>query len=182
MALSSRFKWLCLPDQDPGGKIALWTCDPGGTTGYARAVIRTRMPSGKKTGRISKLDYLEQLEAWEEKRQPLATGIQLVRDWEKWSRRMYDKHKAKGVLVMENFNLAPGGAFHQNVLLPVVALSAARTCSILELGADYIVQQQPSLKANVDNDRLKEWGMYVVGKEHARDAVRHFAVRAARYL
>lgn len=43
-------------------------------------------------------------------------------------------------------------------------------------GGEYVKQQASSAKAVATNERLKRWGLWVKGKQHARDAIRHCVV------
>lgn len=120
--------------------------DPGGTTGYAF------------------IAYSEDADAI-----MLASG-QIPdghKGFIKWWRSGGMEFAIGSTIVCESFTLRGG--------VPGVNLEPCYVMGSLEaLHRGFpIVYQKPTFKAYCDNDALKRLGMYLVGQEHARDAVRH---------
>jgi len=70
------------------------------------------------------------------------------------------------VIVCESFSLRPG--------MPSVNLEPCYVIGVLyALASQEVVMYPPSYKVFCDNDALKRLGFYIVGQQHARDAVRH---------
>jgi hypothetical protein len=76
-------------------------------------------------------------------------------------------------MVIEGFVMSPK-AKRASARLPE-RLAAALTD---RLGSEFeVAEQLPGTKAVVSDDRLKRFGLWVPGKPHAMDAVRHLVVR-----
>lgn len=81
------------------------------------------------------------------------------------------------MLAVESFELRP-----RRMLKGRGALSSPRVGAVLRLhfGQRYVEQQASAAKGVITDDRLREWGLWVVGQEHARDAVRHLVLLLRR--
>lgn len=120
--------------------------DPGGTTGYAFIVYnKTSEPILIESGEIP-------------------NGHQ---GFIKWWRSGGLEMSIGSTLICESFTLRQG--------IPGVNLEPCYVMGSLEALSrkKEVVYQRPTQKAYCDNDALKRLGMYLVGKQHARDAVRH---------
>lgn len=78
------------------------------------------------------------------------------------------------VLVLEGFVMSPKAKV-SSARFPEQVMAACRQQSSFRF--DEVVEQMPSAKAVVNDDRLKRHGLWVPGKPHAMDAVRHEIVR-----
>jgi hypothetical protein len=120
--------------------------DPGGTTGYAFIVYpKNEIPMMIDSGEIK-------------------GGHQGFIDW--WRGGGLDM-AIGSTLVCESFTLRQG--------VPGVNLEPCYVMGALEALSrrQEVVYQRPTYKAYCDNDALKRLGFYLVGQQHARDAVRH---------
>lgn len=120
--------------------------DPGGTTGVAIIEYNNDIVSVVSTHQIKR-------------------GLEGFLDWH-WDRfdqsaEWFDE------IVCESFTLREG--VYGVDLSPVYIIGALEALHPL----DEIIYQSPSLKPLCDDERLKKMGMYVPGKGHAMDAVRH---------
>jgi hypothetical protein len=119
--------------------------DPGGTTGYA--IIEVSEDTELEVLKIGQIK--NSLKGF------LDFHWDVLDDWK------IDK------IVCESFNLREGiyGAD-----LSAVYIIGALEALYPTIEINY---QEPALKPLCDNDRLKRLGLYIPGKEHAMDAVRH---------
>jgi hypothetical protein len=120
--------------------------DPGGTTGYAFIVYpKNEIPMMIDSGEIK-------------------NGHQGFIDW--WRGGGLDMALGS-TLVCESFTLRQG--------VPGVNLEPCYVMGALEALSrkQQVVYQRPTYKAYCDNEALKRLGFYLVGQQHARDAVRH---------
>lgn len=120
--------------------------DPGGTTGYAFIVYQPDTD-------------------------PIMIDSGQIPDGHKgfikWWREGGLEMSINATVVCESFTLRPG--------VPGVNLEPCYVMGALEAltRKKEVVYQGPVYKAYCNNDALKNLGMYLVGKQHARDAVRH---------
>lgn len=119
--------------------------DPGGTTGYAIILV----------SEDTELEVLKVGQIKNSLKGFLDFHWDVLDDWK------IDK------IVCESFNLREGiyGAD-----LSAVYIIGALEALYPTIEINY---QEPALKPLCDNDRLKRLGLYIPGKEHAMDAVRH---------
>jgi hypothetical protein len=119
--------------------------DPGGTTGYAIIEV----------SEDTELEVLKMGQIKNSLKGFLDFHWDVLDDWK------IDK------IVCESFNLREGiyGAD-----LSAVYIIGALEALYPTIEINY---QEPALKPLCDNDRLKRLGLYIPGKEHAMDAVRH---------
>lgn len=152
---------------------AIFTCDPGGTSGIAAGYITpsstlkqtlltaTRLRSIEVTG-----DYMEQ-------------GQAIAECMIRFDRAARDRGCVNIHFAFEDFILRRRQAGGATGNLTSCWVAAAATALA---GFDVHWQQPSEAKSFASNDRLKLWGLYTVGSEHERDAWRHFAVRANRVV
>ena len=120
--------------------------DPGGTTGYAFIVYdKGKKPMMIDSGQIPD-GHLGFIKWWRSGGLDMSIG---------------------STIVCESFTLRPG--------VPGVNLDPCYVMGALDALArnHQVVYQRPTYKAYCDNDALKRLGFYLVGQQHARDAVRH---------
>lgn len=123
--------------------IKVLTIDPGGTTGYCRAVIG----EPKRLYLTCEQARLDHRAMWK-----LALGPYTHVICESFAYR----NKSR-----EGLNLMPVE------LIGVVKLACSSRPEILTM-------QSPAQGKSVTDQRLKNLGLYVPGKQHGRDAIRHF--------
>jgi hypothetical protein len=161
-------------DQGDTGAIdqhAVFTVDPGGTTGVVGGYVELRPTMRQTMQTLSMAGSTEVHGSWDQQ------ALEIAELWE----RFHDKAVATIGLPEENVHMAiedfvlrrrqAGGATGNLTSCWVAAATVAR-CN---LPSDYVVWQQPSeAKGFATNERLRMWGCYEVGSEHRRDAWRHF--------
>lgn len=124
----------------------IFSLDPGGTTGYSFiAYDDISNPIMLESGQIPD-GHKGFIRWWRSGGMELAVG---------------------SIVVCESFTLREG--------VPGVNLEPCYVMGSLEAlhKGSPIIYQKPAFKAYCDNDALKRLGMYLVGQQHARDAVRH---------
>lgn len=166
-------------------RFAVYTIDPGGTTGCGYGEFRPRSTI-KKTFAAGDWDTWEVPGEYYE--QALVIFRDLVRRRQRWLKRggsFRDFH-----VVIESFQLlvhkARGAGSDPAMLAPVRVTSALIALAHAfegEGGERWLFDYQtPGEKASITPDRLRRMGLWVVGSEHRRDAVRHMVVRVDRLI
>lgn len=182
-------------------KFAIMAVDPGGTTGVAQALLRTDRGETTKAmlRRAVRKEALKvgQVVAADVDRGTRFDALgQAAAVWRAWRDFAYRAQVEYGVpvpyifLVIEDFALRQRDAELSPVEVTFALLALLRT----EMGTwptfstrveQRLRFQMPSQAMTyATNERLKGWGVYplTVGKEHARDALRHLALGASRVL
>lgn len=130
--------------------------DPGGTTGYTIAVVSDDEP----------FEIMMQGQ--------IKNGLKGFLDfhWDVLENFKIDK------IVCESFNLREG--IYGADLTPTYIIGALEAL----YPVTEIIYQEPKLKPLCDDDRLKKLGLYIPGKPHMMDAVRHGIIylRNAKHL
>lgn len=100
---------------------------------------------------------------------------QMWRDW------VNDTEIEESWLVMEDFVMRGRVGSTDRVGLSSARLAALVEGALLdELDANRIARYSPSRsKGYASSERLKKWGLWTVGKPHARDAAKQVAIHAA---
>lgn len=169
--------------------FAVFTVDPGGTSGVARGVFKS-LPTLADT--LREAVKMGEVEAWECEGAPELQAWELaaeIRDW------VFEVHTQLLIplpdisVVFEAFQLRQRSAD-----LSPVAVTAA-TCALLMDrddvmsvegwsgtfvgGVGLYVQQPADAKNLATRERLIDWDLYALGRgsDHKRDALRHLAVR-----
>jgi hypothetical protein len=119
--------------------------DPGGTTGYTLIEVSEN----------TELEILRVGQIKNSLKGFLDFHWDVLEDWK------IDK------IICESFTLREG--IYGADLSPVYIIGALEAL----YPTTEIIYQEPKLKPLCDNDRLKKLGLYIPGKEHAMDAVRH---------
>lgn len=156
--------------------IGVCAFDPGTTTGVARGVFEI-LPSvwdGLASGSV---------ESWEVEGSPGEQAWEIMGEYLDWMRSI---HPVRAILTAEGFGvrLGAGAASKSNLLDPVRVLGGCEALSWSRGGIHWvtIAHQQPSAKSFATNARLRDHGLWVVGSEHRRDAVRHLAKAYSGYI
>lgn len=161
-----------VPDQ-----FAVFAVDPGGTSGYAQAVLRSRTSTRQTLLRASRK------RAWSAGE---TRGDWVDQAWELFELYLgfrYRAHIELGIavedihLVIEEFELR-----QRNVELSPVQIAAGLEVSARVLAGSIEYQSASQAMTFATSDRLRDWGVWTVGSEHARDATRHLALRVAILL
>jgi hypothetical protein len=176
--------------------VAVMAVDPGGTTGVAWGVydlshksIADMLAAGEMTG----CAQVTGAEEWQ--------AAKIVEHWVDFEMFARHKYGADPLLVFEDFILRVGkGSSERAGLSPVRITSlvyglllghhvgtaapwgedaweAARRSQMIP----WKLQQPSAAKSFATKDRLKRWGLWQVGMQHARDAWRHVALALAEY-
>lgn len=129
--------------------------DPGGTTGWALFQVHPEAMGGDpEIPVMSNIEYWNAGQFRGNQDDQVDQILGLVAEW------------PQARLVTEDFKLRQLDA----VLDPVEINAIIRR----EVRPRYWVKQMPSLAmTTVTDERLKAWGFWIPGQEHARDAIRH---------
>jgi hypothetical protein len=133
------------------GRLAIY--DPGETTGFA---VYERTPN------TTKLLTYEQLATW-----PIETGYKELQRSLGWlpTRVVYEAyHVYKWRLEEHTFSE-----------IPTIQIIGSLKTLLLQTGVPYSNQTAQIGKGFCTDDKLKKWNLYMPGKVHARDAIRHGA-------
>lgn len=182
--------------KQPSRYVAVMAVDPGGTTGVAWGVYDLAggaIPDILAAGEMTGSAQVTGAEEWQ--------AAKIVEHWVDFE--MFARHKfgAEPLLVFEDFILRVGhGSSERSGLSPVRITSlvyglllghhvgtaapwgedaweAARRSQMIP----WKLQQPSAAKSFATKDRLKRWGLWTVGQQHARDAWRHLALALAEY-
>lgn len=158
----------------PPAEIHVIGVDPGGTTGWARLTVPRKSVFGSQPSKILEWDA-GQLYGNEDEQVSLLGSI--VRETQSLA------YLVGPALVIEGFEIRTNSRGPE-VLAPVrIAAKIEYARHLGKLCDSQIVYQSASMaKSTVTDDRLKRWGFWLKGEEHARDALRHAitALRRAR--
>lgn len=152
-------------------EYGIFALDPGLTSAYAWGVVRDEGPVADRLGlktrsgsaTIKDVDWLSQ-------------AMVISRDWTTFAEDCRARH-TPAYLVCEDFILTRFKSSDRSGLYPVwVAAALSGHLAGLSGTEQRIIWQQPSAAKGYATDaRLRDWGIWIVGKEHERDAWRHFA-------
>ena len=141
--------------------------DPGGTTGVAFGVFRPRKMA-KSTMVYAR--GANRLWTQEVKGTPREQASELFDIWQSFM----VSGPPKTHLVIEDFQLRT-----QNADLSPVRITAGLEAL---LNRDIERQMPSSAKSFLTDARMRDWGLWVVGSDHERDAMRHLALKVSRLL
>ena len=156
--------------------IGIFAIDPGTTSACARGVYawNESVWEGLADGHC---------ESWEVEGSPGVQAWEIMGEYLDWSHEIAPVRTA---LVFEDFvvNLGPGAASRRELLDPVRVTSACDALCWTRSGLRWAHPelQQPSDKTFATNARLRDHGLWVVGSDHRRDAVRHLVKRYSRHV
>jgi hypothetical protein len=139
--------------------------DPGGTSGWVTADVSSTEHLRRTliAGELDPVGMAEKLRLW-------------CLD----ARTHGQAQSLKFVLVMERFTITAvtGKLSPQYDAMELIGLGKYLASWS---GVEFDLSQAPGdAKAFAHNDQLKKWGVWVPAKEHARDAVRHLCLAAAK--
>lgn len=158
--------------------------DPGETTGVAWAClplswlsslpVHVAVAKAFSNGLVSDA---QQIDCFDENE-----GAQAIMEWLEETEHkasVVTKGKHRGVhdvIAIEDFILRE--RTKDRSLLSPVRLTSIIRFNLWQLGSlDTVVMQQPSsAKTSVTDKRLKDWGLWMPGKPHANDAMRHLVL------
>lgn len=161
--------------------IAIYAVDPGTTTGVARGTFE---PSESVWEGVSAGRW----ESWEVYGSPGEQAWEIMGEYLDWRKQLdiATGNPVQAVLVIEDFTirLGQGASSRRELLDPVRVAAACDALAISRAGHRWtqIEYQQPAERSIYTNARLKAHGMWVVGSEHRRDAVRHMILRYANWI
>lgn len=145
--------------------------DGGGTTGWARLTVPRASVYGSEPGKILSWD---QGQFYGDENRQVDEICRLARETQSLD------YNIGPAIVVEDFILSTHVRGEQ-VLSPVRVNAKIDYAIHLGRAGDsrLTIQNRQIAKTTATDDRLKAWGLYVRGEEHARDAMRH-AVTALR--
>jgi hypothetical protein len=148
--------------------LRIMAVDPGGTTGVAGGSFRVGKNSMAKDV-MQEADGDGRIWTAEVEGSPREQAAELNQLWQSLSRT-----GPTPLLVIEDFVLRS-----QNADLTPVAVTAALEALV---GFDIERQMPSAAKSFLTNDRMHDWGLWVVGSAHERDAIRHVALKLSREM
>lgn len=159
--------------------------DPGQTTGMARAtvVVETVMVEGVPAALAQSMKF-GKFYTCQVPTVPGGDGL-VIRELRSVTDQMQWIHMLDSVsgyrvdeVVIEDFLLRQR-TMDRSLLSPVrlTAMLHGALMSDERIDVRTCLQQPSSAKSVVNDERLKKWGMWTIGKQHARDACRHLALR-----
>lgn len=142
-------------EEDPENSYQVISLDPGGTTGWALFAVHPDAMGGDATIPIfSNIDLWTCGQFSGKQADQVDEAVALIEAY------------PAARLVTEDFKVR-----QLNALLDPAEINATLSWAIRPR---YFVKQMPSLAmGTVTDERLKAWGFWVPGAEHARDAIRH---------
>lgn len=169
---------------------AVFAIDPGGTTGIScgafprRGSMKSRLQRGRKLwhGHLPILEARANVpNAYSDE---MAAAFVIVQSINKFSESV---KPLRVHVVVEGFviNRKPGSMKREG-LSPVRIASSLEALLYLNAPSGMEWEQEPvyqlaaEAKGFVTDARLRDWGMWHVGKEHARDASRHLITKLAK--
>jgi len=166
------------PTLVPEGVHAILAIDPGGTTGVAggyyelKRSIRKTLTEGCRMHKTSEVGG-----HWLDQAEELATIVNRFRYTAHVEQQLPSAHVH---LVWENYTRRPAATDNDLHAVYVTAAACAQLAREVYVG---ITWQEPSeAKGYATNERLHNWGLWVRGSEHMRDANRHLARKLDRLL
>lgn len=156
--------------------LAVMGIDPGHATGAAWCVapatgtISSRMGSCPSPPRSDTLNgsYVEQAEGLCH----ILQGLRMTAN----NLRRKTGQEVRLIVAIEDFVLTRFESSERSGLDPIRITSSFVTAlemRKLNRGIELVYQSPSEAKAYVTNDRLRHWGLWIVGKDHERDAMRH---------
>lgn len=159
--------------------------DPGQTTGMARAVVVVEtvlslgVPAAIAESARFDMFHTFQVPTSSGKRSLALRELEAVSNQMQWIRHLDSRtrHHVDEV-VIEDFLLRQR-TMDRSLLSPVRLTAMLQGMLMEDTGVDVrtCLQQPSAAKSVVKDERLKKWGMWIQGQQHARDACRHLALR-----
>jgi hypothetical protein len=164
----------------PEGVHAVFTVDPGGTTGVfagwveLKSTRRETLTDGLLKSKSTEVtgDYIKQA------RTLLALLYRFNFACNEANLPLQRRH-----VVVEDFQARPDQFTHHLTSCWVGgAFAMAYEMSGLGKAADITWQQPSDAKRLATNERLRSWGLWQVGSDHKRDAARHFVLKVDKLV
>lgn len=167
--------------------VAVFSIDPGGTTGCATALIDLRQPTVARA--IMRAKHKGFLRSWNVLGDPIEQSWAISRhvaDYLFWAHIEKGYIQAgRAFIVLEGFELRTLAAD----LSPVQIKAGVETLLSGAYGIDgkwkeegFYTVQMPSEKTFCSDDMLRKWGLMKGRSPHERDAIRHLARRIDRFM
>lgn len=158
----------------PSGVHAVMGIDPGGTTGVAaghfrlHATAKRTLTDGRRSWKTTEVrgDWWTQAKAIAE----------LINRFVFTAQTEHELAVGHVHIAWENYTRRPQAA---TTNLDSVWVMAAALAFLDRPELDHAFQEPSSAKGYAENQRLRGWGIYVVGSDHERDAARHVALRVS---
>lgn len=161
--------------------LAIWALDPGLTCGWARCVINLKLI---KSQGISK--FAGSALHFECGQQQFSDAVRAAcwsyDEMTMWLLDMGEKYEVVLTFVSESFGNRPGH-FTGDVTTAAEVSASVRTLlhyTEMELLISTRMQTPAEAKSYATDERLKSWGVWTPGKDHARDATRHLLAAVSR--
>lgn len=147
-------------EDDTHDYACLISLDPGGTTGWNVIMVH---PDALEDEDVSILANIMHYDQGQFEGTELEQADEIISLWEAWD---------NAALVCESFELRQADAELQPVIIRAMLEWYLHKLPRVERRPLFV--QSPSLVMNSITDaRLKRWGIYHKGQEHARDSLRH---------
>lgn len=155
--------------------FAVYAVDPGGTSGWASGMFKPR-------GTLADTLRNHAVEAGEFDGSTLDQSFDITNAFLEYRERMFKARVREVILVFESFELRT-----QRTVLASVEVIHGTRCLLASEGVEIDAShfQSPSqAKSFGTNARLKQWGLYSIGRgsDHKRDALRHLALAVSRRM
>lgn len=174
--------------------IGVWACDPGGATGVAWAILNPHAKGGAGPALLSK----QHAGSATINGDPRTQIREIAAIWQAFYRACVNDALLppdKVFIVMEDFVYKPGtvyGGDDSKISTALIwGLEGYRMGRRDEWSESHrgspvmptmFLQTASQAKSHVTNARLKEWGLWVVGRDHERSAWQHVGHFLARYI
>lgn len=183
--------WLSIARYNPGmpnsNAVAIFSIDPGGTTGCATALIDLRQPTVARCMMRAKRKGL--IRTWNLKGDPIEQAWAISRSVADYFFFVHIERSliqsGRAYIVMENFELRTLAAD----LAPVQIKAGVETLLSGAYGIDgkwkeegFYTTQMPSEMTFCSDDMLRKWGLMKGRSPHERAALKHMARRIDRFL
>jgi hypothetical protein len=176
-----------------GSPWAVFTVDPGGTTGVARGLFNRGHATAAAT--LQEAVEGETIAAWVETGPAVDQAWMIAIDFAQWRGKLLRDRRVKSAnvfLVIEDFQLRQRSVELSPVEVTAGILTLLQTPKWAPTRPQVtrlpvaIERQSPSdAKSYATNDRLRAWGLYPLGRgkgDHKRDALRHLALKVNRLM
>lgn len=159
--------------------VGIFAVDPGKVSGVAAGVFEVDQWES-----VSRVLGRGCWESWEcvgsAAEQAMEIGEQFVDLRSEWNLRGVGLDSIR--LVVEDFALRGVRRLSDRSALDPVRVAAGMEALLLRGDVEIEYQQPGEAMGYVTNERLRRWGVWVVGSEHRRDAVRHMVKRLAQEM